>query len=82
MKNVITSLRCYEAVSNLMVYFFKSSLFGVFAVDSLLERLAQLMGCNLGSLPSSYLGLPLSEGRVPKSLWNPVVEKLEKKLAT
>ena len=83
-KNIIAILRCYEAISGLglKVNFFKSALFGVFVEDSLLERLTQLMGCNSGSLPSSYLGLPLSEGRVPKSLWSPVVEKLEKKLAT
>ena len=40
------------------------------------------MGCSVGSLLSSYLGLLLCLGRMPKSLWNQVVEKVENKLAS
>ena len=39
------------------------------------------VGCIAGSLPSSYLGLPLCIGVASKSLWSPELERLEKKLS-
>ena len=50
--------------------------------DHLLEELASFMGCKIASLPSSYLGLPLCPCKVPKSIWNPVLERKEHKLAS
>lgn len=41
-------------------------------------RLAEIMGCKVGRLPSSYLGLPLCHGSVSKSLWDPVLESTGK----
>lgn len=40
------------------------------------------MRCEVGSLPTSYLGMPLSITGVFKSLWNPVIERIERKLAS
>lgn len=82
MKNVIAILRCYKVVSGLKVNLFKSVIIGIHAKHHLLHRLADIMGCNVGSFPTSYLGLLLSIGSVSKSLWNPVVERVEQKLAS
>lgn len=45
-----------------------------------LESLADLFWCLVGRLPSSYHGLPLCVGKPSQSLWNPVIERFEKKL--
>lgn len=73
-KNVIVVLRCYEVVSGLKVNVYKSSLIRVVVDPLITHLLADVMGCRVGSIPRTYLGLPLSWGSVPKSLWNPVVE--------
>lgn len=44
-------------------------------------RLADILGCKASALPSSYLGLPICIGAVSASLWNTVLERLEKKLS-
>ena len=43
--------------------------------------LADLFGCRAGSLPSSYLGLPLYHGSVSKAMWHPVLQRMERKLS-
>lgn len=43
--------------------------------------LADLLGCKAGGIPNTYLGLPLCNGRASKSLWFPVLERLEKRLS-
>lgn len=81
-KNAVAILRCFEAISGLKVNLGKSELIGVAVEESFLQYLARIMGCRVGSLPTSYLGLPLTTGSVSKSLWNPVVERVELNLAS
>lgn len=72
-------LLCYEAVSGLKVNFRKRELLGVMVDDDhSLNLYAAIMGCKIGSFPSIYLGLPLCIGRAPKSVWNLVIERVEK----
>lgn len=70
---------CFEAVSGLKVNFFKSELIGVRVDKEKVADLADIMGCKVGALSASYLGLPLCAPS--KCLWNPVVESMERKLA-
>lgn len=51
-------IRCFEVVSGLKVNLRKSRIFGIGQVDNL-GRLADCLGYSVGSLPSTYLGLPL-----------------------
>lgn len=44
------------------------------------ERLAQVIGCKLGSLPLRYLGLPLSNKTLQKADWWPIIERVEKRI--
>ena len=46
-----------------------------------LEDLAQILGCQIASLPMKYLGLPLGATFKAKSIWNPIIERMEKRLA-
>lgn len=40
------------------------------------------MGCKIGSFPSTYLGLPLGVKFRSTEIWNGIIEKFEKKLAS
>ena len=46
-----------------------------------MEILVAVLGCNQGSLPMKYLGLPLGAKFKDKAIWNPILEKMERKLA-
>ena len=46
-----------------------------------MESLVAVLGCNQGSLPMKYLGLPLEAQFKDKSMWNPILEKMERRLA-
>jgi hypothetical protein len=43
--------------------------------------LAQVLGGRIISFPMKYLGLPLGARYEWKEIWNPVLEKMEKRLA-
>lgn len=81
MKSIIAILRCFEAVLGLKVNLFKSALIGIPVDADHIAQLAEIMGCKVESLSTSYLGLPLSMGCLSTSLWNPVVERIDKKLS-
>ena len=43
--------------------------------------LAEILGCRVGTLPMSYLGMPLGASHKSPSIWNPILEKIGQKLA-
>lgn len=44
------------------------------------ESLARELGCGVGKVPFSYLGLPIGRNPRSKSFWNPIIERVDKKL--
>eukprot|EP00268_Persea_americana_P005045 TRINITY_DN11696_c0_g1_i1.p1 TRINITY_DN11696_c0_g1~~TRINITY_DN11696_c0_g1_i1.p1 ORF type:complete len:177 (+),score=18.27 TRINITY_DN11696_c0_g1_i1:467-997(+) len=83
-RNVNATLFCFEAVSGLKVKILKSELIGIITEKSKFLQYVEILGCKVGpvgDLPASYLGLPLCLGSVSKSMWNPVVERVERKLS-
>ena len=70
----------FEAVSDLKVNLSKSEWVAVGAVHNF-ELLVAVLGCKQGSLPLKYLGLPLGAKYKDKTIWNPILEKMERKLA-
>uniref|UniRef100_A0A2N9FPT0 Reverse transcriptase domain-containing protein n=1 Tax=Fagus sylvatica TaxID=28930 RepID=A0A2N9FPT0_FAGSY len=68
----------FEAVSGLKVNLAKSEMVPVGVVSNL-RSLVELMGCNILSLPMTYLGLPLGANFNSKTIWNTVIEKMEKR---
>ena len=71
----------FEAVPGLKVNLGKSELVAVGAVHKM-DLLVAILGCKQGSLPMKYLGLPLGAKFKDKSIWNPILEKMERKLAS
>jgi hypothetical protein len=59
----------------------KSKLVPVGNVDNVNGWLA-FWGCRVSSLPLKYLGLPLGASYKAKSIWDGVVEKIERRLAS
>ena len=70
----------FEAVSGLKVNLGKSELVAVGSVQDM-DLLVAVLGCNHGSLPMKYLGLPLGAKFKDKSIWIPILERMERKLA-
>ena len=73
---------CFDAASGLEVNFFKIKLIGIGVEDQLLVKYADIMACRVGGLPATYLGMPSCLGSAKKSLWNPAVKRVERKLSS
>uniref|UniRef100_A0A7N2KVQ8 Reverse transcriptase zinc-binding domain-containing protein n=1 Tax=Quercus lobata TaxID=97700 RepID=A0A7N2KVQ8_QUELO len=70
----------FEAVSGLKINLGKSELVPVGVVHNI-DLLLNVLGCKQGSLPMKYLGLPLGANFKDKTIWNSILEKMERKLA-
>ena len=46
-----------------------------------LDALACILCCKVGCLPMSYLGMPLDAHYKDSSIWNSIIEWMEKRLA-
>ena len=78
----ITNLRAILArfeVSRLHINLGKSELVPVGGIHNL-EDLVGLLGCGQSSLPLKHLGLPLGAKFKDLSVWNPILERMERRL--
>ena len=78
--NLRAILARFEEVLGLHINLGKSKLVPVGVVPNL-EILVGMLGCGQSSLPLKYLGLPLSAKFKDLSVWNPILEKMERRLA-
>ena len=68
-------------MSSLKINLGKSKMVVVGAVHNI-ELLVAVLGYKQGSLTVKYLGLPLGEKFKDMTIWNPILEKMERKLAS
>jgi hypothetical protein len=80
-RNLRCTFSCFEAVSRLRINLEKSELVPIGEVGDV-ESFAHILSCRIGSLPMTYLGLPLGASFKSHSIWNGVIEKVERKLAS
>ena len=73
-------LAWFEALLGLKINMEKSSLLPVGRVEDV-DRLAFELGCNIGSLPTEYLGLPLGAKHKAAGVWDGVEERFCRRLA-
>ncbi|RVW56027.1 putative ribonuclease H protein [Vitis vinifera] len=73
-------LMWFEVTSGLRINLNKSEILPVGCVVDA-ELLAAELGCKVGSLPSTYLGLPLGASHNSVKVWDGVEERMRKKLA-
>ncbi|RVW88357.1 LINE-1 retrotransposable element ORF2 protein [Vitis vinifera] len=76
----ITGCRIQRAASGLRINLAKSEIILVGEVDEILEMAVEL-GCKVGQLPSTYLGLPLGAPNKAGYVWDGVEERMRWKLA-
>ena len=77
--NLRAILARFKEVLGLCINLGKSKLVLVGGVHNL-EALVGLLGCGQSSLPLKYLGLPLGAKLKDLSIWNPILEKMERRL--
>ena len=73
-------LLCFQAVTGLKVNALKSEMVPIGEVPNV-SVLAEILGCQVRSLPMTYLGMPLRASHKSPTVWNPILEKFERKLA-
>ena len=78
--NLRTILAKFEGVSGLHINLEKSELVLVGGVHNL-TALVGLLECGQSSLPLKYLGLPLGAKFKDLTVWNPILERMERRLA-
>ena len=73
-------LMWFEAISGLRINLDKSEILPVGRVENL-EALALEVGCKVGRLPNSYLGIPLGANHKSVAVWDGVEERFRRRLA-
>ncbi|KAF5797593.1 putative RNA-directed DNA polymerase [Helianthus annuus] len=74
-------LRWLNLVSGLKVNFQKSKLYGFGVGEEEKLRLANVLKCEVGKLPFSYLGIPIGANMKRAKYWDPVIKKFSAKLS-
>ena len=72
------TLTCFQAFTSLKVNVGKSEIVPIGEVGHI-QSLANIFQCKVGSLPMTYLGMPLGASYKIASIWNPILERMEKK---
>ncbi|KAJ0946971.1 putative RNA-directed DNA polymerase [Helianthus annuus] len=83
-ENVITLnrlLRWLNLVTGLKVNRQKSMLFGIGVDDQEVGRLANIVKCEPGSFPFTYLGIPIGANMKRAKFWKPVIDKFASRLS-
>ena len=70
----------FEVVSRLKINMLKSEMAPIGNVPNM-EELVEILGCKQSSLPLKYLGLLLGATHKEETIWNPILEKMEQRLA-
>lgn len=73
-------LRCFEMTSGLKVNFYKSSLVGINVERRTTQVFANILNCKLMEIPFIYLGLPVGANPRALTTWQPIIEKVKKRL--
>jgi hypothetical protein len=71
----------FEQLSGLKINFHKSELFCFGKAKDDESEYTNLFGCDIGSLPFKYLGIPIHFRKLKNSEWKPVKDRFEKKLS-
>ena len=78
--NLITTLGLFCLASGLRINMAKSTLLGLGVEEEITTSLAEMVGCESGLWPTSYLGMPLGGNPCGRSFWEPVISKVANRL--
>ena len=71
----------FEQLSGLKINFIKNQLFCFGRAQDEQDTYTQLFRCELGSLPFSYVGIPIHHQKLTNKEWKCVEDRFEKKLS-
>lgn len=80
MTNLKAILIGFQLASGLKVNFHKSILCGVNMGEEEVSAFASTLCCRTGAFPFTYLGLPIGGKPSSKTFWQPVIDRIEKRL--
>ena len=78
-RNIKKALVDYGNATGQIINWNKSLIYFINVSEARQTKIKKIIGCKIGSLPSSYLGLPL-ELSPPNSFWNLLIDKIHSKL--
>ena len=72
----------FEMMMGLKINFHKSFVYNLSRCEEVDTRAATVLNCNLGSLPFTYLELPIKANFLTREDWQPLIKRAENRLAT
>ena len=72
----------FSAATGLAINFGKSTVTPMNLHEGALQGFMEVLQCREGSFPQTYLGLPLSNVKLPLSAFAPLIAKVDKYLAS
>jgi hypothetical protein len=73
-------LDLFFRATGLVANFVKSQAFPIRCDERHTDMIAELLGCAVVSFPCTYLGVPLSLGRLPRAAMQPLVDKVANRI--
>jgi hypothetical protein len=81
-RNIKLLLSAFEQIPGLRINYHKSELFCFGQAKDEERQYEQLFGCQIGSYPFRYLGIPMHFRRLRNKDWMKIEEQIEKKLSS
>jgi hypothetical protein len=81
-RNLKLLLCAFEQISGLKINFHKSKIFCFGEAKVMQEEYSNIFGCQGGTYPFRYLGIPMHHRRLSNSEWKIVEQWIEKKLSS
>lgn len=70
----------FEKATNQKISLKKSNVFFINTPGCIQGRISRILRMDIKKLPIIYLGLPLFVGKMTKDMWNPLIDKMQRKL--
>jgi hypothetical protein len=80
--NMKLVLCIFEKLSGLKIKFHNSEIFYFGKAAEVEDEYKILFGCDVGTLPFRYLGIPIHFRKLKNGEWKPVEDRFEKKLSS
>ncbi|GJX30506.1 putative RNA-directed DNA polymerase, eukaryota, reverse transcriptase zinc-binding domain protein [Tanacetum coccineum] len=77
LKQITKSLNSFYCASGLKINISKSNLYGIGVSEEDLHSMARVTGCQAGTFPITYLGLPIGKSMHYLSSWNTLIENFK-----
>jgi hypothetical protein len=75
-------LDAFSLTTGLLINYDKSTLVPINLDNEYETQIANILGCPIASFPKTYLGIPLSDSKLPKWALFPILQSLDKRIDT